>query len=178
MHVTWLVSVSDVLYCWFHSVTMHITAALHWSFHSLLWGEFRCFLPTWPMSALILNHHVASVLLGKQIEASVVRAVWTLWVPINPLPLSFSPPLCFSLLPRPVHIVMEVMCGQALRMDNQAAALHTTITLQLISLSLSLCRLCKVQQYDPAHSHLHVWAVRLNAYFFQYNFQFIRCHWS
>lgn len=54
------------------------------------------------------------------------------------LSLSLSPRLCFLLLTRPLLTVMEVRCGQELRMDNQAAAVPTIITAAHISLSLSL----------------------------------------
>lgn len=94
---------------------------------------------------------------GKRIEASVVRAVWTLRLPINPpsSALSLSPPPCFSSLPRPLYTVMEVMCGQELRMDNQAAAMSTIITAAHLFLSFYMsCRAILPCSFCHYLSHL------------------------
>lgn len=56
--------------------------------------EFRSYSSTWPISASVSDHPVASVILGKQIEASVLIAMWTLGFSIN----SLSPSLAQRLI--------------------------------------------------------------------------------
>lgn len=101
-----------------------------------------------PMLTLILDRRVASVHLGETDQGLRGRSCLNSGT-LNQSSLS-TPPLCFSLLARPLHTVMEVRRGQKLRMDNQAAAVPTIITAAHIS--PPLCRLYTEQRYYPARS--------------------------
>ena len=97
--------------------------------------------PKRPMSCPILDHVVASVLSGKQIEASVFRAVWTLRLSINPLPFSLSAPLCFSLL------TLLRDGGHAWSRAENGQWGSSRIPRAVITAAQPLCRLYTVQPY-------------------------------